>query len=197
MKPGKTRFAGLLLPGAVVTANMIGTISDVQVSQMKAGLAEARKSLPKELEKRHLSKDQIDLATQFLGDVVDVIEKTAEAKKTDAVLSVVLYPKALTVVAGTTIASGAKLEKSAQHLADELSKNADITKSVKLAAEENIKASSPWCRCRSFAASRRPRSSGQTLSARSAGPPISSPCTRRAVRARHMPRRVRAVPYAW
>ncbi len=136
MKPGKTKFAGLLLPGAAVTVNSIGTLNDAQVAQIKAAVASMRESLPKELEKQQrLSPDQVKLASQFLGQVLDAIQRTAEAKQTDAGLALVLDPAAVTLVAGSTIVDGAKLETAVQQLNDELQKDADLAKSIKLGAE--------------------------------------------------------------
>jgi hypothetical protein len=135
IKPGKTNFAGLLLPNAAITANTVGTLSDAQVAQARANLATARKSIGKELEKQGLGKDDLKLASQLLGDMIDVVEKTFENKKTDAALAVVLDPAAVTLVAGAAIADGAKLEKAFGQLADEIKKNEDAAKSMKLSAE--------------------------------------------------------------
>ena len=123
IKPGKTNFAGLLLPEAAVTASSVGTISDAQVAQVKSGLATLRKSVTKELENQNLAEDEVKLASRLLGDVIDVVEKTVEAKNSDAALAVMLDPAAVTLLAGATIADGAKLEKTFQQLADEVQKN--------------------------------------------------------------------------
>ena len=95
-------------------------MSDAQVAQIKSGLAALRKRVAKELENQSLAEDEVKLASQLLDDVIDVVEKTVKAKKTDAALALMLDPAAVTILAGATIADGAKLEKTLQQLADEV-----------------------------------------------------------------------------
>ena len=135
IKSGTTNFAGLLLPNAAITANSVGTLSDAQVAQARANLATLRKSIKNELGKQDLSKDDLTLASQLLGDMIDVLEKTVASKKTDAALSVVLDPAAVTLVAGAAMSDGAKLEKAMQQLAGAIQKSEDAAKSLKLSTE--------------------------------------------------------------
>lgn len=134
-KPGKTKFAGLLLPGAAVTLNSVGVLSDNDVAQVKSALATLRKKAGTELESQDLPKDQVKLAQELLGDVIDVLEKTAATKKTDAAMSLMLDPNALTFVAGTSVADGAKLEKTLQKLLDEVKKNEEAAAAVEMKSE--------------------------------------------------------------
>jgi hypothetical protein len=135
IKPGPTNFAGLLLPGAAINANSIGTLSDTQLAQARNTLATLRKSIMKELENQHLTDDEAKLASQLLGNIVDVVQKTLETKKTDAAMTIVLDPAAVTLVAGVSIADGAKLENVLQQLAKEVQKNDQTAGVVKIAAE--------------------------------------------------------------
>lgn len=141
IKPGKTNFAGLMLPGAAVTASTVGTLTDAQVVQARGGLAALRSSVTKELENQGLSKAEVKLAKQLLGDLIDVVEKTIDGKKTDGAVALMLDPAAVTVLAGVAIADGAKLEKTFQRLAKEIKKSdqAAGTISVKDETYEGIR----------------------------------------------------------
>jgi hypothetical protein len=125
IKPGKTNFAGLLMPGAAVTANTVGMLTDAQVAQAKSGLTSLRASVTKELGNQGLTEVQLKLAKQLFGDMIDVVEKTVDAKKADGAVSLMLDPKAVTILAGASIADGAKLEKTFQRLAEEIKKSGE------------------------------------------------------------------------
>ncbi len=136
MKPGKTNFAGALLPEAAVTANWASTLSDADVAEAKTSLETGKKSIVAELEKQGLSEGEVKLASQLIGDVVDVLQKTLEAKKSDGGLAVILEPAAVTLVGGCAIVEGAKLDKVLKQLVDELEKSdPDSAKKIKLNAE--------------------------------------------------------------
>jgi hypothetical protein len=136
IKPGKTNFAGFLSPKAAVSGIWTGTLTDADVARAKSALADLRKRAVKELENQGLSEDEVKLAAQLLGDVFDVLQKTVESKQSDGGLMLMLDPAALTLVAGGTIADGAKLEKVAKQLVDEIKKSdPETAKSIKLNAE--------------------------------------------------------------
>ncbi len=135
IKPGKTNFAGLPVPGAAITGNWTGMLTDADVAQAKSALAALRKSVTKELEKQGLAEAELKLASQLLGDVIDVLEKTAEAKKSDGGLAVLLDPAAVTLLAGVAIADGAKLDKALKQLVDEVQKNDEAAKTLKSSDE--------------------------------------------------------------
>jgi hypothetical protein len=136
VKPGKTSLAGLKLPGAAITAGTVGTMSDAEVAQLKGHLATARKSIAKELQKQNLADDELKLASQFLNDLLDVVEKNVEAKKTDIAMSLMLDPGAVTFVAGAAIADGAKLQKMFAQLVAEVDKNGQTAGLLKISAEK-------------------------------------------------------------
>jgi len=122
IKPGKTDFAGFMMPDAAVTANSVGTLSDADVARAKNTLATLRKSILSGLKKQHLSEDEIETASQLIGDVMDVLEKTIETKKSDGGMAILLDPDAVTLVGGGAIAEGDKLEKALKQLVDEIKK---------------------------------------------------------------------------
>lgn len=135
IKPGKTEFAGLLLPNAAITVSSVGAISDAESTQIKIALATMRKSAVKGLENQGLTDDEAKSASQLLGDMIDVLEKTVDKKTTDMAMSIVLEPAAMTLVGGVMIADGAKLDKVFQQLMVEIKKNEEAAKSFKLSDE--------------------------------------------------------------
>ncbi len=118
LKEMQTNFAGFNLPEAAVVGNWASMLSDADVTQTKSTLATVRTRALKELENQGLSDDEVKIAQDLLGDLLDVIEKTIEGKKTDGGMALVLKPGAPTVVIGGTIAEGAKLEKVLKQVVD-------------------------------------------------------------------------------
>ncbi len=61
-----------------------------------------------------LTEDQIKLASQSIDDLIDIFQKTLDTKKTDAAtVASCSIPRRSPSLAGSTIADGAKLEKTA------------------------------------------------------------------------------------
>jgi 6-phosphogluconolactonase/glucosamine-6-phosphate isomerase/deaminase len=115
-KDAKTNLAGFLLPGAAMTAISAGTSSDADVAQAKTMLAELRTRAIKELDaKDDLSQEKRDLGKQVLDDVLDVLNKTLDTKKSDAGMALLLDGNP-TIVAGAVISDAGKLEKSLKRL---------------------------------------------------------------------------------
>ncbi|MGD0655470.1 MAG: hypothetical protein ABSA16_14100 [Thermoguttaceae bacterium] len=136
VKPGKTDFAGLKLPGAAVTVNATSTCTDEDVARAKKTLDIIRASAQDGLKEQDLPKDQLDLASDVLNQLFDVAIKTIELKKTDYGAVLVLEPNAITLAAGSIVADGTKLEDILKKLYAEAEKNdPDAAKLVKLNAE--------------------------------------------------------------
>ena len=57
IKPGKTNFAGLMMPDAAVAANWVRTLGDDDVARAKTMLAALREAVTKEIEKQGLSPE--------------------------------------------------------------------------------------------------------------------------------------------
>ena len=90
IKPGNTKFAGLLIPNAAITANWTRTLADADVAEAENSLATARKTVQRELQKRGLGEADQKVVSQLVGDVFDVLEATVETKKIDGGLAVLL-----------------------------------------------------------------------------------------------------------
>ena len=135
IKPGKTNFAGLLVPGAAVTVSSVGMMGEAQVTQALDGLESLRKSAVKGLDNQGLTEEEVKLASRLFNNVIDVMQKTIEARKTDMAASLVLDPAAVTFVGGVAIADGAKLDETLQQMIDELKKNEEAAQVLKLSDE--------------------------------------------------------------
>ncbi len=96
-----------------------GTTDDEDVADAKAMLASYKTNLNKLLDSNEQLGDKRELAKQLLGDLLDVVEKTAELKKSDGGMSIVLDDGPV-VIFGARIAAGAKLEGTLKKLVKEL-----------------------------------------------------------------------------
>lgn len=116
MKPGKSKFAGFMMPKAALSANWIGTMTDADVTRAKSNLASFHKSMVMNLEDQGLSEDETKLAAKLLNNIHDFLVKTIETKKSDVGMALLLDSDVLTLVAGATVADGGKLEQVVKQL---------------------------------------------------------------------------------
>jgi len=134
----KTNFAGFNLPGAALSGNWVGAFSDSDVVQMKSALSALKDKAIKDLKDEGLDGDELKLATQVIGDLFGVIQKTIENKKADMGVVLVLNPGAAAFVAGGLIADGDKLEKVLKQVAEVMGKeDPDMAKMIKLDADKH------------------------------------------------------------
>ena len=150
-KDAKTNFAGFLIPGAALTAVAASEMDDADAAQVKGLLANLRGSASKDLDANEdLTKEQRQLAKQLLGDVLDVLDKTIDTKKSDGGVALLLDSGSPTLVAGAALAGGDKLDKVVKQLVAEVGKEqAELAKMIKLNADSSRRAStstSPRCR---------------------------------------------------
>ena len=136
MKPGKSKFAGFLMPNAALSANWIGTMSDADVARAKSNLDMFHQKLVGNLEDEGLSADELKLATKLLDDLKNFLVKTVETKKSDGGLTVLLDPHSATLVAGGAVADGAALDKILEQLVASVKESdPEAAKMFKLNAE--------------------------------------------------------------
>lgn len=138
MKPGKSKFAGFLMPKAALSANWVGTMSDADVARAKNNLTAFHKTMIANLEDQGLSKEETKLATKLLNDIRDFLLKTVETKKSDGGLAVLLDPESATLVAGAAVADGGKLEKVVEQLiADVKNSDPDAAEKIQFNADNH------------------------------------------------------------
>ena len=136
MKPGKTNFAGFQLPGAALTANWCGTLTDADVARVDSALMGIRTAIVEELDDQRLSDQRLKQTAHFLDELVDLLKKNIDKKQSDGGAAVLLGPAKLTVVAGTVIADPARTDKLLKELLEEIQKNdRKAVSSIKLDAE--------------------------------------------------------------
>ena len=83
MKNVTTNFAGFLMPEAAVMLNAAGTIADSDLAQVKAMLSLWRASAKNWTIAATSARSRLKSAKKLLSDALDVLDKTAEAKKID------------------------------------------------------------------------------------------------------------------
>jgi hypothetical protein len=136
VKSGKTDFAGMKIPGAAITFNTASTITDADVARVKKTLESLHDSLQDNLKEQDLPKEQMDVATDVLNQLIDLAVKTVELKKTDCGAALIMEPKAMTMVAGSIVADGSKIEGILKKLVAEAQKTEpEAAKMVKLNSE--------------------------------------------------------------
>jgi hypothetical protein len=138
LKGAKTDFAGFAsLPGVAMSMLAAGTADDEQVADLKTMLANYRTAVNKVLDANEpLGDKKRDLLKQFVGDLAEVVEKTAELKKSDAGMAIVLEDGPAAVW-GFRIAEGAKLEAAIKKLVAEIGKETpELGEKIKLDAEK-------------------------------------------------------------
>ena len=114
-----------------------GKTDDADVAQAEQMLKGAKAAIVKQLDENdELGDKRRDLAKQLLNDVFNVLKKTAELKKSDAGLAVVLEDHPA-VIGGWMIAGGKRLDAALRKLAKAIGdENAELGQMVKLDAEE-------------------------------------------------------------
>jgi hypothetical protein len=118
LKPGKTNLAGFDLPGAAITANSVGTMTQKNADDAKEAIKSLRDMLLAEVDKQELTESQLKLAKELIDSAVEIADKNIEMKKSDAGLAVRLEPSAFTLVAGSMVADGKPIEELVKKLFD-------------------------------------------------------------------------------
>jgi len=136
LKQASTNFAGFDLPGAAVTGNWAGRLTDADVEQYKLVLTSLRQSAQKELEKEELPEEDAKLASDLLNQLLDVAVATVERKEVDGGMVVLMGPSQFEAAVGGVVAEGAKLEDTIKRLVAALAEDEpDVREMITLDAE--------------------------------------------------------------
>lgn len=122
-KSQKTEFAGLLQPDAAATLLTAGELAESDVAQAKIALEGRKLEALRELDKQALGEEELKLAKQLITDLADVVQQTLESRQLDAGMLLFLEAERLTLVAGTRVADGAKLEDLVKQVARQAAKD--------------------------------------------------------------------------
>jgi hypothetical protein len=106
----ETDFAGFVQPDAALSANANDTLSEDEIAQIKQYLKALRTQAMTEIEKQGLPEDGLAQAKKIIGELADVLEATIDQGQLDAGMSIMLEPNAATLVMGSRVADGAKLD---------------------------------------------------------------------------------------
>jgi hypothetical protein len=109
----KSNFAGFVTPDAAVTISAVSRTSPEDIQQVQAALKSAREMWSKQLDDApDVPAEKREAVKRVLGQIFDVIEKTAVSGRGDFGGSLILLPKSLSFVGGGYIADGPAMEKA-------------------------------------------------------------------------------------
>ena len=120
IKDGKSAFSGFGLPGAALTFHAHGTSTDAEVQQALALVDQVRVQAMKGIEKDdNLVNDQErQTAKGIINQLLDVVDETIKAAKTDLGGVLVLKPGSLALAAGGFVADGPQVADALKKLAN-------------------------------------------------------------------------------
>ncbi len=118
LSKAKTNFSGFNLPEAALSGNWVGRASDTDAAEVAKVIGAIRTKAFADIDKKEKSEAEAAVGKQFVGDLLDVLQKTVTSGRADGGVAVLLNPDAVTLLAGGYVADGAKLEKLAKQLAD-------------------------------------------------------------------------------
>ncbi len=101
---------GLILPDAALTLRATGPITETDRAPLKELLNLVQQNLLKELENQSLGEEQIKKAKALLDELFTLITEAMDAQKLDMGASLILKPDVLTLVVGSSVPDGSKVE---------------------------------------------------------------------------------------
>lgn len=122
MKGLKSSFSGFYQPSAAVAFDFASKVAESDSAQLKSSLQAARAGALKELEKQDLSEADLKRVRKWVGDLMDVLEKTLQSGRMNAGATLALDAKQLTFTAGAYLAETAKLDTLVREVVAEGSK---------------------------------------------------------------------------
>lgn len=133
----ETHFGGFLAKGAALT--YIGTqkLPAANINHIVTSLDASRVAALKALEEQDLREDELAMAKEALGQLLDVVKATVQSGKVDVGGAVRVAPDALTIVAGGRVLETAKVDAILQKfLKKAMADEPKLAEMVKLNAEE-------------------------------------------------------------
>jgi hypothetical protein len=110
---GKTDFAGFLLPDAAVTFGAVSKTSPEDLAQIGPAMKASKEMWSKQIDDSpDFPPEKRDGAKRVLGQVFDVLEKTAASGKGDVGGALLLMPKSISFAIGGYVADGPGMEKA-------------------------------------------------------------------------------------
>ena len=123
-----TSFAGFMVPDAAISGNFAGVIPADQIDQSVAALDSVESSALTEIENdEDLPSDEArNAATKLVSTFFGVARSTIKSGRVDSVTSIILKPKAMTLVSAAHVASGEEVESAVKQLVELAKTEPDI-----------------------------------------------------------------------
>ncbi len=132
-----SQFAGFLLKDATLAGYWSGQMPRQKAELLQSVVEAVRREAIRDIEKEPKPEEEIRLAKQLAGDVFDLLADTAASGRVDGALSVLLGRESATLLAGTYVADGARLDKIAKQVAQIAEwENPQVADLIKLDADE-------------------------------------------------------------
>lgn len=135
-----TKYSGFVVPDAAMSANLSAVIPADQIQGQVAAFDELEESALKEIDSdtnltdENARKAAKQIVTGFMG----IVRETMKTGKIDSCMSVILKPKAMTLVSANHVASGTAVEDAVKQLVEMAKNEPEITfSSVKFNAGEH------------------------------------------------------------
>ncbi len=107
-----TDFAGFLLPDAVLSGHVTATCPYAGSGDLDDLFAAIRASAFSEIDTKEPSADRAKLGKEIVGEILDIIQKTAGSGRLDGATSLVADSEGVTFVTGRHVADGWKLDET-------------------------------------------------------------------------------------
>lgn len=114
----KTKFAGFQVPGAAVTYNWLSVLPAGDVAVFAEAIDTIKPKAMAEIDRKAKNDAEARLQKELLGGLLDVAQKTIASGRSDSAVSVMLAPKAVTLVAAGYVADGPTIDKTIKRLAE-------------------------------------------------------------------------------
>ncbi len=131
----KTAFGGFRTPGAVFQAHWVGKAHGADAAASAKFVDLLREKALKDIDREGASEDEKRIRKELANQVFDVLRDTAASGRSDGAVSVVVTPKAASLIAGMYVADGMKLQDVARKVGQFLRDNHPLFSGLKLDAE--------------------------------------------------------------
>lgn len=131
----KTSFGGFRLPGAVFQAHWVGKAQGADAAASAKFVEQLRQKALKDIDRQGGSDDEKRIRKELANQLFDVLRDTAASGRSDGAISVLVTPKAATLIAGTYVADGMKLQDVVRKVGEFLRDHHPAFSGLKLDAE--------------------------------------------------------------
>ncbi len=135
----KTNYGGFLVPDAAIQVNMASLLSADQIKEVSLNLDRFEQSTLKQIEDDgDLDNRTRAAATQLVQTFFKIAQSTINTGKFDSCTSVILKPKAITLISAGHVASGTEVETAVKQLVAMAQNESEFSfSSVKLNADQH------------------------------------------------------------